>query len=299
VAKSSPDKDGGGVADGGINAGINASGGSVNAGGPANPVAYRGAVNGGDGIDGASVNAIDAKKMPLVDHIEELRWTLIRCGCAVILCAVPCGVYWRRIFDFAALWPLRLSDPAPKIIYTAPAEAVMLSVKIALACGAVAASPFIFWQVWRFVSPGLYKNERAVILPAVAASTLCFLAGIAFCYCVLPTVLKFLTGFSQGQIDPYFRIDEYISFLMKMCLAFGAAFELPVAAFVLSKMGVIDHKFLIRYFRYAVVAIFIAAALLTPPDVLSQIFLAMPLLVLYALSILIAFLARRGRGGGA
>jgi len=232
--------------------------------------------------------------MPLIAHIEELRWTLIRCGCAVIACAVPCGVFWRRIFDLIAVWPLRLSDPAPRIIYTAPAETVMLSFKIALTCGAVLASPLIFQQMWSFVSPGLYKKEKSVILPAALASTFCFLAGIAFCYFMLPLLLKFLTAFAGGQIDPLFKIGEYFDFLIKMSLAFGLAFELPVAAFVLSRMGVIDHRFLIKYFRYAVVAIFVLAAVLTPPDVLSQTLLALPLLALYALSILISFIARRG-----
>ena len=231
--------------------------------------------------------------MPLVAHIEELRWMLIRCGCAVIVCAVPCGVFWRRLFDLFAVYPLRLSDPAPRIIYTAPAETVMLSFKIALTGGVVLASPFIFQQIWSFISPGLYKKEKSVIFPAALASTFCFLAGIAFCYFMLPMLLKFLTGFAAGQLDPFFKIDEYFDFLIKMSLAFGLAFELPVVAFVLSSAGVVDHRFLIKYFRYAVVAIFIVAAILTPPDVLSQILLALPLLVLYALSILIAFLSRR------
>ena len=171
----------------------------------------------------------------------------------------------------------------------------MLSFKIALTGGVILASPLIFQQIWRFVSPGLYKKERIVILAAAFASTVCFLAGIVFCYFLLPWVLKFLTGFAAGQIDPLFKINEYFNFLIKMCFAFGIAFELPVIAFVLSKMGVIDHLFLIRYFRYAIVGVFIIATLLTPPDVLSQVLLALPLLLLYAISILISFLARRRR----
>jgi sec-independent protein translocase protein TatC len=230
-------------------------------------------------------------KMSFVDHLEALRWALIRCLCAVAVCAVPGGIYWRRVFDFVAVRPLRLSGYAAKLIYTAPAEAVALSVKVALVCGLIAASPYIFWEAWRFVSPGLYKKEKAVILPAALASTLCFLLGIAFCYCTLPLVLKFLAGFAAGQIDPYFKIDEYMGFLVKMCLAFGVTFQLPVAAFVLAKMGVIDRRFLVRHFRYALVAIFIVAAVLTPPDVLSQIILALPLLALYGVGALLAFWA--------
>jgi len=233
--------------------------------------------------------------MPLIAHIEELRGRLIRCGFAVIFCAIPCGVFWKRIFDIFAVFPLRLSDPAPVIIYTAPAETVMLSFKIALSGGILFASPFIFWQVWSFVAPGLYKKERAVILPVAFASTFCFFAGFAFCYFLLPLLLKFLTDFAAGQIEPFFRIDEYFNFIIKMGFAFGFAFELPVVSFALAKMGVIDHRFMTHYFRYAVVLIFIFAAFLTPPDVLSQTLLALPLLVLYGLGIFLAFLATRGR----
>jgi sec-independent protein translocase protein TatC len=258
-----------------------------------------GAVAGNDNLRAADVvntdNSAAGRGMPLVAHIEELRWILIRCGCAVMVCAVPCGIFWRRIFDLIAVYPLRLSDPVPRIIYTAPAETVMLSFKIAMTCGIVLASPFIFQQIWSFISPGLYKKEKAVVFPAALASTFCFLAGIAFCYFLLPLLLKFLTGFASERLDPLFKIDEYFNFLIKMSLAFGLAFELPVVVFVLSWTGVIDHRFLIKYCRYAIVAIFIVAAILTPPDVLSQTLLALPLLVLYGLSILIAFLARRKR----
>jgi len=235
----------------------------------------------------------EPKLMTLTDHLEELRWTLIRCGVAVILCAIPCGIFWGRIFDLAAAYPLKLSEPV-QIIYTTPAEAIMLSIKIALVGGLLLASPFIFLQMWKFISPALYKNEKAVILPAAFASTFCFLAGVAFSYFLLPMMLKFLTGFGAGRLDPLFKADEYLGFIMRICLAFGAAFQLPVAAFALAKMGVIDHRFLLRYARHSVVGIFILAAILTPPDVLSQALLAAPLLALYAISILICYFSRRG-----
>jgi sec-independent protein translocase protein TatC len=161
----------------------------------------------------------------------------------------------------------------------------------------ILASPVVFQQIWSFVSPGLYKKEKSIIFPVALASTFCFLAGIAFCYFMLPLLLKFLTGFAAGQINPLFKIDEYFGFLINLCLAFGLAFELPVIAFALSRMGVIDHRFLIRYVRHSIVGIFIVAAILTPPDALSQIFLAMPLLILYAISILIAYLSRKRVAG--
>jgi len=231
--------------------------------------------------------------MTLFDHLEELRWTIIRSFIAVIVCAIPSGFFWRRIFELFAVYPLSLADPVPLIIYTAPADGVMLSIRITLLSGFVLATPYIFWQIWRFVAPGLYKKERKVILSIAIASTICFLSGFAFCYYLLPMVMRFLTGFAVGLVEPFFRIDEYLSFLIRMSVAFGVSFQLPVVSFVLTKMGVIDHKIMMRYFRYIIVGIFILATLLTPPDVLSQILLALPLLILYALSIFIAFIVKR------
>ena len=231
--------------------------------------------------------------MSLVAHLEELRWTLIRCLCAMIICAIPCGIFWREIFEFIAVWPIRLSDPVPLLIFTAPPDAIYFIFKIALTCGTVLASPFLFQQLWRFVAPGLYKKEKAAILPVVIASTFCFLAGIAFCYFFLPMFLRFLIGFAGGLIDPLFRVNEYFGFLIRMCLIFGLAFELPIVSFVLSRMGLIDHRFMIRYFRHAIVIIFIAAAILTPTvDILSQSLFGLPLVALYGLSIFISYLTR-------
>jgi len=236
-----------------------------------------------------------SKEMPLIAHIAELRFVLIRSGCALIVCAIPCGYYWKQIFDLVVSRTLELCEPlAVHIIYTAPVESVMLSIKIAFVCGLMLASPIIFQQAWSFISPALYKKEKIWVLPTAFASTVCFLSGVAFSCYLLPIMLKFLTDFAADVLEPFFKIDEYLSFLLKISLAFGLAFQLPVAAFVFSKIGLIDHKFLLRNFRYAIVFIFIAAAILTPPDVLSQILLAMPLLALYAVSILVSFFARQG-----
>jgi sec-independent protein translocase protein TatC len=234
------------------------------------------------------------KKMPLAAHIEELRYTLIRCGLTVIAFAIPCGYYWKQIFDLVISHTLNLCEPlAVRIIYTAPAETVMLSVKIAFICGLTLASPVIFQQCWSFISPALYKREKMWMLPTALASTICFFSGIVFSCYMLPLVLKFLTEFASGAIDPFFKVDEYLNFLLKIALSFGFAFQLPVVAFVFSKIGLIDHKFLICNFRYAIVLILIVAAVLTPPDILSQILLACPLFLLYALSVLISFFARQ------
>ena len=232
--------------------------------------------------------------MPLTGHLEELRWVLIRCLCAVIICSIPAGIFWRHIFDIIVVYPLRLSDPAPQLIFTAPTDAIIFIFKIALTCGTIVASPFLFQQIWRFITSALYKNEKTAIIPIVITSTICFLAGVSFCYFFLPLFLKFLIGFADGLIEPLFRINEYFGFLIKMCLVFGLVFEMPIVSFILSKMGVIDHRFLIRYLRHAIVVIFIAAAILTPsPDALSQIVMGLPLILLYGVSIFISYLIRR------
>jgi sec-independent protein translocase protein TatC len=230
-------------------------------------------------------------EMSFLDHLEELRWRVVKIAIALTVCAIPCGIFWQKILNWVLIYPLRFTSPRPKLIYTNPSESVVLSFKIAIAGGIIAASPVIFYQLWRFVSPGLYKKEKKVILPTVIASTFFFMAGIAFSYYTFPILLRFLTMYAGNQLDPMFKVDEYFTFLMKISLSFGAVFELPVASFVLAKMGVITAKFLLDKIRYAIVAIFIVAAILTPPDVISQSMLAAPLLVLYGISIIVAALA--------
>jgi sec-independent protein translocase protein TatC len=235
----------------------------------------------------------DAREgMNFLDHLEELRGRLIKIAVAMIVCAVPCFVFWHKIFDFLLVYPLRFANPKPRIIYTAPAEAVMLSLKIALVCGIIVAIPFIFYQLWAFVAPGLYGKEKKIVLPVVISSTISFFLGLSFAYLVLPLMIKVLTTWGGGAMEPYFKANEYISFMLKMSLACGIIFEMPVVSWVLTRMGILTPKFLISKLRHAIVIIFIVAAVITPPDVLSQFFLAMPLLVIYGVSILVSFLSQ-------
>jgi len=231
---------------------------------------------------------------PFLEHLEELRWRIIKSVVAIILCAIPSGIYWKQIFDFVMLYPLRLASPKPKLIYTNPSESFVISLKIAVAGGVIIAAPVLFYQIWRFISPALYGNEKKVILPTVFASSLFFICGIVFSYLTFPYVMRFFTLFAGDRIDPMFKVGDYFGFLLKLTLAFGFVFELPVISFVLARLGFIDSKFLLKNFRYAIVIIFVIAAILTPPDVLSQLVMAVPLLFLYGLSIIVvAFTARR------
>ena len=236
---------------------------------------------------------VEKGEMSFLDHLEELRWRVVKAAIALTVCAIPSGIYWQKILGWVLIYPLRNTSPRPKLIYTNPSESVVLSFKIAFAGGIIAASPVIFYQLWKFISPGLYKNEKKIIFPTVIASTFFFITGIAFSYYTFPILLRFLTAYAGNQLDPMFKVDEYFTFLMKISLSFGAVFELPVASFVLARMGVLTAKFLIDKVRYAIVAIFIVAAILTPPDVISQLMLAGPLLVLYGISIIVAAVASR------
>ncbi len=229
--------------------------------------------------------------MSFLEHLEELRWRVIKSLIAIVAFAIPCGILWRKIFEIVMIYPLKMSEPKPRIIFTAPAEAVVLSIKIALAGGLILATPVVFYQLWSFIAPGLYKKERSIVLPAVVASTFCFALGVGFSYVVLPFMVRFLSTYGEGVLEPFFKANDYMAFIIKLVLSFGLVFELPVISFVLTKLGVITPQFLIKQFRYAVVIVFLLAAVLTPPDIVSQSFLALPLFLLYGISIMVSFLA--------
>ncbi len=231
--------------------------------------------------------------MSFFDHLEELRWRIVKIAAAVVVCSVPCWIFWRQIFDIVMIYPLRFANPKTHLIYTTPAESVLLSFKIAFAVGCIFAAPVVFYQIWRFVSPALFRDEKKIVLPAVAASTIAFLVGIVFCYAALPFLFRILTNFSDSRIDPYFKVNDYLSFIMKLSFSFGVVFELPVVSYVLARMGLLTPGFLIRHSRIAIVIIFVIAAIITPPDIFSQLLLALPLLMLYGLSIVVAHFAGR------
>ncbi len=232
--------------------------------------------------------------MHFFDHLEELRWRVIKSAIAIVIFAIPCGIYWKEILDIVMIYPLRYIEPKPKLIFTAPGEIVLLSLQIAIAGGLIVAAPVVFYQLWRFVSPGLYKKERRTILPVVIFSTFFFLLGILFCYSTFPLLMKFLVTYAGNRIDPMFKVNDYFGFLLKLSFSFGIVFELPVVSFILARVGVLTAGFLIKQFRYAIIIIFIIAAILTPPDVVSQCILAGPLLLLYGLSILVAAVVTKG-----
>ncbi len=228
-------------------------------------------------------------KMPLFQHLEELRTRLLICCLAIGVGFVVSYFFSAKIFELL-MKPWIDAMPAgqsAKLIYTAPYEAFFVYMKVSFIAGTLLAIPVILWQIWRFVAPGLYASEKKYIFPVMFFSCLCFVSGVAFGYLVvIPVAFKFFASFSSEYITPMLRTTEYLSFANKMLLCFGLAFELPVFAFFLAKLGVLNSDFLKRKRKWAIVLIFIAAAVLTPsPDVVSQLLMAAPLLVLYEMSV--------------
>jgi sec-independent protein translocase protein TatC len=228
------------------------------------------------------------KEMSLFEHLAELRYRLVVSILALFAGAAAAYGYAPHVFAILNA-PYLTAFPNSPLIGTGPAEAFMLRIKVAFFSGALLVSPILFLQLWFFVAPGLYAHERRLLVPFVASATFLFLGGVAFCYeLVLPLAYRFFSGeYHEVGIMPAIRISEHLSTIITALLGFGAVFELPMIAFFLGRMGIIDHNTLIRNARYAIVIIFIVAAIFTPPDVLSQFLMAGPLVLLYGASIML------------
>jgi sec-independent protein translocase protein TatC len=235
-------------------------------------------------------------QMTLTEHLEELRWCILKSVLAVVVASVACYYFSDSIFAIVVA-PLRQNlQPGQNLIGTSVTEAFFVEIKVALAAGVLFSCPVIFYQIWRFVAPGLSGSEIKWIIPFVFCATGFFFAGTFFCYrFVLPVAFKyFIEQYETMGVSPAIRIGEYFTFFFRMILAFGATFELPVFTFFLVRVGIWDYRFMLRSFRYAIVAIFIIAAILTPtPDVINQTLLAGPMLLLYILSIGVAYIWRK------
>ena len=234
--------------------------------------------------------------MPLLEHLSELRKRLLWCILAVFVFAVFGFSFAEPLMQFL-LKPFYAVFPESSLIGTGPAEAFILKIKLALFAGIIAALPVLLFHFWRFVSPGLLESEKKLLVPFVVSATALFLAGAYFCYSVIfPIAFNFFLGEYQSlSINPQIRISELLSFVIVVVLAFGSVFEIPVITFLLARAGIVSDKILMRYFRVAIVAAFIIGAVLTPPDIITQCLLAVPLLLLYGVSIFVAKVAYRER----
>ena len=222
-------------------------------------------------------------------HLVELRKRLGISVAVLFVAFFICFNFWEPILAWMVL-PLKGVLPeGSHVIFTKLQEPFFTALKVSFFTGFIFSLPIIFWQFWLFIAPGLYENEKRLVIPFVTFATLMFVSGSAFCYyVVIPLGFNFLVDFGSQLFTALPSIGEYVSFFTKLLFGFGLAFELPVVTFFFAKLGFVTDKSLISFFRYAIIIIFVVSALLTPPDILTQFMMAGPLIILYGVSILVA-----------
>jgi len=233
---------------------------------------------------------IQEVEMPFLEHLEELRWRIIRVLVAVIVLTVASFAVSDYLLKFLILSTQQLNHPIHLQVLKVQ-TVFIIKLELALIFGVVLSLPYLFYQIWAFVSPGLLEKERKYVVPAVLFATLSFLAGAAFAYfLIVPLALDFFLSLAPESVSNQIALDFYFGFIARLVLVFGVVFELPIVSLFLTKIGLITPDTLKKYRRYAIVIIFIAAAILTPPDPTTQVMLAVPLLVLYEITIWLSYL---------
>jgi len=247
---------------------------------------------------------VEEQRMPLIDHLIELRKRLFYSLIALLITFMICFYFANPIFDFlvAPLAELWEGEEERRLIYTALHEKFFTNIKVAFFAALFCAFPLIAGQVWFFVAPGLYKNEKGTFLPFLVVTPLLFLLGASMVYyVVMPVAWQFFASFQQFGVEGTLPIElvpkvgEYLSLVMRLIFAFGISFELPVLITLMAKAGLATSDGLKGKRRYAIVLAFVVAAVLTPPDPLSQIGLAVPIIVLYEISIICARMVEKKR----
>ena len=224
-----------------------------------------------------------------ISHLVELRDRLIRAIAAVLVLFLALFYWSSDIYDFVALPLIKVLPLGTKMIATGVITPFLVPVKITMLVGFLIALPYVLYQAWAFVAPGLYEHEKKLVLPLVSMSTILFYAGIAFCYYfVFGAVFRFVAGWAPQSISVAPDIEQYLSFVLTMFLAFGVAFEVPVVLIVLVRAGIVTVQQLKEWRQYFIVGAFVVAAVVTPPDVLSQLLLAIPLCILYEFGIIMS-----------
>jgi sec-independent protein translocase protein TatC len=243
--------------------------------------------------------------MTFWEHLTELRSRMFKIALGVVIGGTVAWFFREQVLTwlvgpFKEAWEMNGFEKKPQLHFPNPAGLFVAYLKLSIIGGFVFSLPVIFYQVWAFIAPGLYAREKRFAIPFVVSSTGLFVGGAYFGMTVaFPLAFRYLLSFvgdlPDFEIQPTIMVDEYVAFISRMLLAFGAVFELPVVVFFLSVAGVVNHRHLISFFRYFVVISFVLGALLTPPDLLSQFLLAIPLCLLYGVSIIIAWIFSRRR----
>lgn len=232
-----------------------------------------------------------AEEMNFFDHLDELRAAIFR-GLGGLFVGLVIGYYFSQRLQGLLILPFEDQTEASLAIL-APAEGFIVQLKISLVAGLFIAAPWMFYQMWRFVAPGLFKHERSLVFPVVFFSSTLFLIGAAFGVFVLPMATSFFLSFAQEGIVNVWSLGRYVDFVLRMLLAFGIVFELPLLIYFLARFGVVTPPFLRTYRRHMYIVFLIGAAIITPPDVFTQVVLSIPLVILYEASILLAVVAKR------
>jgi sec-independent protein translocase protein TatC len=228
-------------------------------------------------------------ELPVTAHLEELRRRLIICACAWLVAFLGCYGFAERLYRFVAEPVMAALPEGKSLVFISATEPFFTYLKVAAFGGLFLALPVILWQIWQFVAPGLYGPEKRLALPFVVASCACFATGTLFGYLyVFPMVFRFLVGFGTDTIDPMLSMGDYLALSSRLLLAFGLVFELPIVIFFLARLGIVDHHWLAKNRKYALLLAFVVGAVLTPPDVISQLSLAVPFLLLYEVGIVVA-----------
>jgi sec-independent protein translocase protein TatC len=231
----------------------------------------------------------EQEKIPFTEHLEELRKRLIVCFIAVGVGFVLSYGFKEKLFQILTRPLIRVMQTGDKLIFTGLPEAFFTYLKVAFLSGIILAAPVIFYEFWMFVAPGLYDKEKRLMVPVVVLSTVFFVGGAFFGYfIVFPYGFKFFLGFASETIRPLPSMREYLGFASKLLLAFGVVFELPLIITFLARLGMVSVGFLKKNRKYALLLFFVGAAILTPPDVVTQIMMALPLILLYEISIISA-----------
>jgi sec-independent protein translocase protein TatC len=229
------------------------------------------------------------EKQPFFSHLKELRDRLLVCIVAVAIAFIFTYYFKERLFDFLMQPFLKVMPARSSFIFTGITEAFLTYFKISVVGALFVAAPVILYEFWMFVAPGLYEKEKKYVYPFIFSGSLCFLCGALFCYfVVMPNIYRFFVSYAREFVIPMPDLKNYMGLTLKLLIIFGFIFELPLVAFYLAKAGIINAKLLAKKRRYAILAVFIVSAAITPPDVVSMILVALPLWGLYELGILIA-----------
>jgi len=237
-------------------------------------------------------------KQPFLDHLEELRRRLVICAIAVGLGFIISYVFAKQLFSYLILPLTKVLPEDSRLIFTNLPEMFIAYIKVALVAGIILAIPIIFYQLWMFLAPALYQKEKRYIIPFVLFSSILFAAGALFGYLVVfPYGFKFFVSFATEDIQALPSVKQYFSFAIRLLLAFGLVFEMPIVVLFLTKIGLITPDKMKEFRKFAILSSFILAAILTPPDVATQLMMALPIIILYEISIFLSKTMYRKKEG--